>query len=162
MSFKDNVKSKTKNCLNFVLNKTLNGLVHGFELFNESYELGEKYLFANKSKNFWQTGKLYRYYKGPVKINNLFWKENPYLYKDFSFEDYKIASKNKEELKFLYEKKLHKFKTLPNDKIFLVLNNCKFTFKLSMCRIMIDNEICILISTAEQSKYPWNYYEQVK
>lgn len=162
MSFKEDLKYKVKDCLNVIANKTLNSFIFGFEKLNETYELGEKYLFFDKTKTFWKVGKLYRFFKGPVKVNNLFWRENPYLYKDFSFEEFDKAFRNEEQETFLYSKKLHRLRILPSDKVFLVLDKRNFNFKVSMCRIMIDNEICVIVSSTEQSKYPWNYYEEIK
>ena len=162
MSFKEDLKYKVKGYLNVILNKTLNGLVFGIDKFNEAYELGEKYLFFDKTKTFWKKGKLYHYFKGPIKVNNSFWIENPFLYEDFSFEEYHEAVKNNEVMRFLYSKKLHEQRKLPSNKVFLVLDNRNFTFDLSLCRIMIDNKICVFVSTKEQSKYPWDYYEEIK
>ena len=162
MGLKKDIEYKAKDCLESIVNKSFNVIGITFEKFNIIYEFGQKIIFQEKSREYWKIGKLYKFNKMPNYTNRIYWIENPYLYKDFSFVDYKLAMLNKEEEKYLSKKNLHEMKVLPSNKIFLVLDKCNFTFKVSMCRIMIDNEICVFVSPTEQSKFPWNYYEEVR
>jgi len=162
MSLKDDIEYNLINYLDSIINKSFNVIAISIEKFNSTFEFGQKILFEEKSKQYWEIGKLYKFNKAPRFVKKYYWRENPYLYKDFSFDEFKLAMLSKEEENYLGKKNLHAMKVLPSNTIFLVLDKYNFNFKVSMCRIMIENQVCVFVSSPEQSKFPWNYYEKIR